>query len=123
MGFGLKKGDDLLGRNAPVEVDVQHSLYYAPHGRAHHDLRVVVLVQDLVQVGIYAALFCNYFREKPAFDCEKALLLQVAALLARHQERKTHPQRNPYDDFQQHAAQTPHVDRPRMAVISHHLLV
>lgn len=84
MRLALKKGDDFLGRNAAVEVDVQHSFYYAAHGRTHHDLRVVVLVQDFVEVRVYAALLCDYLREEPAFHCEEALFLEVAALLARN---------------------------------------
>lgn len=81
--FVLKKSDDFLGGDPPVEVDIQHGLHYLAHGRTQHDSRVVVPLQDLVDVRVHAALLGDDFGEQSALHREESLLLEIVALLAR----------------------------------------
>ena len=121
--FCLEEGDNFMGGDPSVEINVQHALDDPPHGRRHHYPRVVVPAEHLVQMGIDTPLLGDDFGEEPALDRKQPLLLQMPALLARHQQRQTHPQGHPNHDLQQDAAETPHVHRPGVTVVVHHLLV
>ena len=49
--------------------------------------------------------------------------MKVGSAAARHQERETHPEGNSNDYLQQHAAETPNVNGPWVAIVVHHFLV
>ena len=83
-GFSFQELDDLLGGNAAVEIDVQHGLKGTPQGTRHPNPGVVLGVEDVVKVGVDAALLADYFRKEPSFHCEQPFFLQMCAIFGRH---------------------------------------
>jgi len=119
----LKNLNHLLRRNTVVEVYLQHPAYHPPSTPTQHYPRVIISLKDRLQVRIHAPLLLYYLRKQAPLYCEKTLLLQPGPVFPGDQQRQAHPKRNPYHDLQNDTSETPHVNCPGLAVVSHHLLI
>jgi len=111
-------------RDPFVKINFEHSLKNFFHYGWYFNFRVVLFLENRVKSWNNLSLFGNNFREKTSLDREESFFLQVRLPdLVGYKQRKTHPKRNSYNDFQKNTSKRPHINRPWILVVVHYFLI